>query len=99
MVVTPRAGVGLSLVAGALFLETWTMNQAPISKRERLLTAKEVAEWLGVSAKWVYAHATEREPRIPAKKLGGALRFQASEIDIWLDGLSGSNGTSGKVNR
>jgi excisionase family DNA binding protein len=75
------------------------MDQAPISKRERLLTAKEVADWLGVSEKWIYDHIERREPKIPAKRLGGAVRFKASEIDLWLDGLSGSNETGGKANR
>lgn len=67
-------------------------------KREKLLTAREVAEWLSVSEKWVYAHIAEREPRIPTKRLGGAVRFQASEIETWLDGLSGSSET-GKMER
>lgn len=56
-------------------------------RREKLLTAKQVAEWLSVSEKWVYAHIAEGEPRIPAKRLGGAVRFQASEIEAWLDSL------------
>jgi hypothetical protein len=33
---------------------------------ERLLNSREVAEWLGVSIDWVQAHATRRNPRIPA---------------------------------
>lgn len=70
-----------------------------LKEREKLLTAKEVAEWLGVSEKWVYDHIERREPKIPTKRLGGAVRFQASEIDLWLDGLSGSNEISGKANR
>ena len=39
---------------------------------ERLLNSREVAEWLSVSIDWVQAHATRRNPRIPAVHLGAA---------------------------
>ncbi len=35
---------------------------------ERLLNSSDVAEWLGVSLDYVQAHATRRNPRIPAVK-------------------------------
>ena len=46
---------------------------------ERLLTAQEVAARLGVSERWVRDHATRRNPRIPAIKLGPLVRFR------WVD--------------
>ena len=57
-------------------------------EREKLLTAKEVADWLGVSEKWNDDHIERRSPKIPAKRLGGAVRFKASEIDAWLDKIA-----------
>jgi DNA-binding FadR family transcriptional regulator len=46
------------------------------SPDERLYSAQEVAERLGVSERWVRDHATRRNPRIPAVKLGPLLRFR-----------------------
>jgi excisionase family DNA binding protein len=47
---------------------------------ERLLTAEQVAERLGVSERWVRDHATRRSPRIHAVKLGPLLRFRWSDV-------------------
>ena len=47
---------------------------------ERLLTAKQVAERLGVSERWVRDHATRRSPRIRAVKLGPLLRFRWCDV-------------------
>jgi excisionase family DNA binding protein len=51
-----------------------------VSSDERLSTPKQVAARLGVSERWVRDHATRRNPRIPAVKLGSRLRFR--EIDV-----------------
>lgn len=41
---------------------------------ERLLTAQDVAQWLGVSARWVLAHAAGlNRPVMPSVKLGKAV--------------------------
>lgn len=48
---------------------------------ERLYSAREVAEWLGVSERWVRDHATRRNPRIPAVKLGPLLRFRWVDVE------------------
>ena len=48
-----------------------------------LLTAREVAEQLGLSAETVLRWV--RQAKLPAIRLpGGAIRFRADEIDQWL---------------
>ena len=47
---------------------------------EYLFTAEQVAERLGVSERWVRDHATRRNPRIRAVKLGPLLRFRLSDL-------------------
>jgi len=51
----------------------------------RLLTAKEVADCLGVSERWVRDHATRRFPRIPAVKLGSLLRFHWADVEDFVN--------------
>lgn len=51
-----------------------------VSSDERLCTPRQVAARLGVSERWVRDHATRRNPRIPAVKLGSRLRFR--EVDV-----------------
>jgi predicted DNA-binding transcriptional regulator AlpA len=57
---------------------------------ERLLNSREVAEWLGVSMDWVQAHATRRNPRIPAVRLGAGpagrqmLRFRRTDVERFI---------------
>lgn len=56
---------------------------------ERLLTARELAELLGVTAGTVVDWAEANPPKIPGFKLGGAkggrLRFRASEVEAVLE--------------
>lgn len=54
---------------------------------DRLLTAQEVAKALGMSEGWVYSHATKALPRLPAIKLGGALRFRESKVVAFIEAL------------
>jgi excisionase family DNA binding protein len=51
---------------------------------ERLLSPQEVADRLGVSERWVRDHATRRNPRIRAVKLGPLLRFRWSDVEDFL---------------
>lgn len=53
------------------------------SMDEYLFTAEQVAERLGVSERWVRDHATRRNPRIRAVKLGPLLRFRWSMYRNW----------------
>ena len=49
---------------------------------DRLLTAEELAERLGVPAKWPLAQA--RAGAIPCVRLGRYVRFNTDDIDLWL---------------
>ena len=52
---------------------------------ERLLSAQEVAEWLGVSARWVLAHAAGlNRPVLPSVKLGKAVRFTRGDVEEFI---------------
>jgi hypothetical protein len=55
---------------------------------ERLLTAQEVADRLGVSERWVRDHATRRSPRLRAIKLGPLLRFRWLDVQILVEKLA-----------
>jgi hypothetical protein len=55
---------------------------------ERLLTAQEVADRLGVSERWVRDHATRRSPRLRAIKLGPLLRFRWLDVQIFIEKLA-----------
>ncbi len=51
---------------------------------DKLLTAIEVAEYLGCSDKTVYAWA--QRGNIPSYKMNGLLRFKTSEVKAMVDG-------------
>lgn len=51
---------------------------------ERLLTPKEVAEFLSVSVPWVLDHASRRRPLLPSVKLGKAVRFRREEVEEFI---------------
>ena len=51
----------------------------------RLLTATQVAERLGVKPGWVWAQA--RAGRIPHVQLGRYRRFREEALDRWLEDL------------
>jgi excisionase family DNA binding protein len=55
---------------------------------ERLLTAQEVADRLGVSERWVRDHATRRNPRLRGLKLGPLMRFRWLDVQIFLEKLA-----------
>jgi excisionase family DNA binding protein len=52
-------------------------------EEDKILTIKEVAEYLRIVEKTVYRLASER--KIPGFKVGGSWRFRKSEIDEWID--------------
>ena len=58
---------------------------------DKLLTAEEVAELLGMKTDWVWAQA--RKGLIPHVRLGRYRRFRESAIEAWLSELeTGGNG-------
>ena len=52
-----------------------------------MLTVKEVAALLLVTPEWVRAHAAgRRRPTLPRLKIGGKLRFDPADIELWRKG-------------
>ncbi len=49
---------------------------------ESMLTARQVAELLGVHENWVYDLAARGE--LPSYKIGGTRRFIREEVDGWI---------------
>jgi excisionase family DNA binding protein len=55
---------------------------AGIACREALLSATEVAQWLGVSRAWVYEHSNgRRRPDLRSVKLGKSVRFRPADVE------------------
>lgn len=52
---------------------------------DRLLTAAEVAEYLGLSMSALYSARYAGNDLPPAFKLGGRLRYRKAEVDGWLE--------------
>ena len=50
---------------------------------ERMLTARQVADLVGVHANWVYGNAARGA--LPSYKVGSARRFRAEEVLAWLE--------------
>lgn len=51
----------------------------------RLITAQEVSELLGVKTSWVYAEA--RSGRLPHIRIGRYRRFRLEAVMAWLDSV------------
>lgn len=65
------------------------MLGARLNVKTDILTIKEVSEYLKLAEKTTYRLAAEG--KIPAFKVGGAWRFQKSEIDAWIKKQSDAN--------
>ena len=50
---------------------------------ERMLTAKQLASYLGVHTNYVYNLATSGQ--VPSYRIGGNRRFRWSEVEAWLE--------------
>lgn len=59
---------------------------------DRLLTAEEIAERLGVKTQSVWAQA--RAGRIPHVRLGRYQRFRESAVEAWLCGLEAESNSA-----
>jgi excisionase family DNA binding protein len=57
---------------------------------ERLLTAREVAEFLAVPESWVREHTRSRS--IPHLELGRYRRYRLDDVLAWLDDVAGGQG-------
>jgi excisionase family DNA binding protein len=51
--------------------------------RDKLLTAREVAQLLNVKESWV--REATRDGRLPHLRLGRYRRYRTSDIETWLD--------------
>ncbi len=80
-------------------LSSLNLSDIPFSFQERLYSAEEVADRLGVSDRWVRDHATRRNPRIRAVKLGPLLRFREADIEAFVTAqmTHPTRGTRGNV--
>src|ERR1017187_7189 len=56
----------------------------PNQNDERLLNARQVADKLGVSERFIRDHTTRRSPRIPAVKLGKLIRYRRADVDDFM---------------
>ena len=63
----------------------------PFSTEERMYSAREVAARLGVSERWLRDHATRRNPRIRAFKLGTLVRFRWPDVQAFVAELAAKN--------
>lgn len=54
------------------------------NRDERLLNARQVADRLGVSERFIRDHTTRRSPRIPAVKLGKLIRYRRADVDVFM---------------
>ena len=54
---------------------------------ERLLNARQVADKLGVSERWVRDHTTRRLPKIRAIKMGMLVRYRRADVDVFMEEL------------
>ncbi|UUY01740.1 helix-turn-helix domain-containing protein [Svornostia abyssi] len=61
------------------------ISQAAPNGRAALLSADEVAEWLGVSRRAVYDLARREHDPLPVVRLGRIRRFQPERVSAWLD--------------
>jgi len=60
-------------------------NGKPGRENDPLFTVEGLAEYLGVSKRWVYERVHLKE--IPYSKVGHFPRFRKSKIDRWIDSL------------
>lgn len=66
---------------------------------EHLLSAKALAVRLGVAEQTIYNRHCSGGDLPPAVKLGRLLRFRASDVEAWLQALSGSTSVPSKRER
>jgi len=52
--------------------------------KKKLLKIGEVARLLGVTTETIYNYRRREVDPIPCIKLGGAIRFDADDVDAWI---------------
>ncbi len=79
---TAHRSVELGLVGDRQILAARLVPQSP--GHDRLMNARQVAEKLGVSERFIRDHTTRRFPRIPAVKLGKLIRYRPADVDVFM---------------
>ena len=79
----PPAKFGVQSVGSDLYQ---TDEDAALHNDEddRLLNARQVADKLGVSERWVRDHTTRRSPKIRAIKMGMLVRYRRADVDVFM---------------
>ena len=85
---TSRRSAAPALTGDHQALEHRLAPQAP--GHDRLLNARQVAEKLGVSERWVRDHTTRRAPQIRAVKLGSLIRYRWADVEVFMANLDTS---------
>ena len=85
---TSRRSEGPDLGGDHQALEHRMVPQMP--GHDRLLNARQVAEKLGVSERWVRDHTTRRAPQIRAVKLGTLIRYRWVDVEVFMANLDTS---------
>ena len=80
-----EAGVAASHAESASVVVGRAFQTDRGSPRDKLLGAKEVAHWLGVSRAWVFEHSNgRRRPFLPSVKLGKSVRYRPVDVDAFI---------------
>lgn len=82
---TARRSAAPDLAGDRQTLEHRLVPQTP--GHDRLLNARQVAEKLGVSERWVRDHTTRRSPKIRAVKLGTLIRYRWADVEVFMESL------------
>lgn len=77
-----RRSAGLDLAGDGQTLVHRLVPHSP--GHDRLMNARQVAEKLGVSERFIRDHTTRRTPRIPAVKLGKLIRYRLADVDAFM---------------
>jgi hypothetical protein len=66
-------------------IESTALSQSVVVPgNDRLMNARQVAEKLSVSERWVRDHTTRRSPRIRGLKLGSLVRYRWADVEDFL---------------
>jgi predicted DNA-binding transcriptional regulator AlpA len=66
-------------------IESTALSQSvAMPGKDRLMNARQVAEKLGVSERWVRDHTTRRSPRIRGLKMGSLMRYRLADVEAFL---------------
>jgi len=66
-------------------IESTALSQSvAMPGKDRLMNARQVAEKLGVSERWVRDHTTRRSPRIRGLKMSSLMRYRLADVEAFL---------------